>query len=76
MERHTKVVGQRPAGFGGGVDRGSTAPALVDGRQVPLPLWGIQDRDQDNEPVVHGIAVPQRLHRRHAAWESRGASGK
>ncbi|MFE7302532.1 hypothetical protein [Streptomyces sp. NPDC057579] len=43
---------------------------------MTLPLWGIQDRDQDNEPVVHSIAVPQRLHRRHATWESRGASRK
>ncbi|MFH8371804.1 hypothetical protein [Streptomyces sp. NPDC018031] len=43
---------------------------------MTLPLWSIQDRDQDNEPVVHGIAVPQRLHRHHATWESRSASRK
>ncbi|WP_328907993.1 hypothetical protein OG230_36185 [Streptomyces sp. NBC_00234] len=40
---------------------------------MALPLWGVQDRDQEHEPVVHCIAVPERLHRHHAARESRDA---
>ncbi len=46
---------------------------VVDGRQVALPIWSVKDRDQEHEPVVHRIAVPERLHRRHTAREGRGA---
>ncbi|GJF26859.1 hypothetical protein SHO565_74230 [Streptomyces sp. HO565] len=76
MEGHTKVAGERSAGLGGGNAGGIAVPATVDGRQVALPVRGVQDRDQDHEPVVHGIAVPYRLHRRYTTWESYGASCK
>ncbi len=76
MEGHTKVAGERPAGLGGGNAGGIAVPAAVDGRQAALPVRDVQDRDQDHEPVVHGIAVPYRLHRRYTTWESRGASCK
>ncbi len=76
MERHTKVAGQRPAGLGGGNARRITVRTVVDGRQVAFPVWGVRDRDQEHEPIVHGIAVPHRLHCRHTTREDRGASRK
>lgn len=38
VERHVKMVGQRPAGLGGANTGTRAAGAVVDGRQVPLPL--------------------------------------
>lgn len=46
--------------------------AVVDGRQITLCSGGVPDSDQEHVPAVHGIAVPERLHRHHTARESRG----
>lgn len=73
VEGHAKAVGERPAGLGGDNTRRRAVGSVVDSRQVALPIRGVQHRDQEHEPVVHCIAVPECLHRRHTAWESRGA---
>ncbi|OKJ32196.1 hypothetical protein AMK24_27780 [Streptomyces sp. CB02366] len=73
MEGHAKAVGERPAGLGGDNTRRRAVGSVVDSRQVALPIRGVQHRDQEHESVVHCIAVPECLHRRHTAWESRGA---
>ncbi|MFC8760405.1 hypothetical protein ACFUAG_06730 [Streptomyces sp. NPDC057193] len=39
---------------------------------MAFPLWAVQDRDQQHEPIVHGIAVPEGFDRSHTARESCG----
>lgn len=71
VERHAKVAGQRSAGLGGGsARRGATA--FVNGCQVAFTVWAVQDRNQQHEPIVHGIAVPEGLDRSYTARESCG----
>lgn len=71
VERHAKVAGQRSAGRCGGSAR-RVATALVNGRQVAFPVRAIQDRHQQHEPIVHGIAVPKGLDRNYTTRESCG----
>ncbi len=62
MEGHSEPVGEGPARLG---ERGAGRPsagAAVDGRRMPLPGRFVQDGDQRDEPVVHGVAVPEGLH--------------
>ncbi|MEU6068868.1 MULTISPECIES: hypothetical protein [Streptomyces] len=40
---------------------------VVDGRQLAFPGRVLQDRDQEYEPVVDGVAVPESLDRGHPA---------
>ncbi|MGW1729009.1 hypothetical protein ACWCQK_39895 [Streptomyces sp. NPDC002306] len=72
MEGHLKVASQRPAGVGGCNTRRRAVRSVVDGRQVAFPLRGVQDRDQEHEPVVDCIAVPERFHCCHTAGKSCG----
>lgn len=76
MERHPEVVGQGPARLGCGGTRRGTARAAMDSRQVSFPGWMVQDGDQQHEPVVNGVTVPDGLNCGHPAWKCRGTNHK
>lgn len=60
MEGHSEPAGEGPARLGGRGAGRRVAGAAVDGRRMPLPGRFVQDGDQQDEPVVHGVAVPER----------------
>lgn len=49
VEGNAKVAGQSPAGLGRGNTRRRAVRAVVEGRQVAFPIWGVQDRDQEHD---------------------------
>lgn len=58
------------------VRRRGAAGAVMDGRQVTFPGRLVQDRDQQHEPVVDGVAIPESLNGGYPAREGRGSGRK
>jgi hypothetical protein len=71
----SRQADQRPACLEGGNARRRAVRAAVNGRQW-LSRPGNREPRPGARTSLHGMAVPERLHRRHTAGEGRGARGQ